>query len=64
MEAIRLYTTNSAYAGFEENIKGSIEPDKLADLIVLQEDPFEVPVDGLKEIQVATTVIGGKVVHS
>jgi len=63
MEAIRLYTTNSAYAGFEENIKGSIEPDKLADLIVLREDPFEVPVDGLKEIQVATTVIGGKVVH-
>ena len=64
MEAIRLYTTNSAYAGFEERSKGSIESGKLADLVVLSENPFEVPVDGLKDIQVATTVIGGRVVHS
>jgi hypothetical protein len=64
MEAIRLYTTNSAYAGFEETLKGSVEPGKLADLVVLSENPFEVPIDGLKDIQVATTVIGGEVVHS
>jgi predicted amidohydrolase YtcJ len=64
MEAIRLYTTNSAYAGFEERLKGSIESGKLADLVVLSENPFEVPVDGLKDIQVATTVVGGRVVHS
>jgi predicted amidohydrolase YtcJ len=64
MEAIRLYTTNSAHAGFEERLKGSIESGKLADLVVLSENPFEVPVDGLKDIQVATTVIGGRVVHS
>ena len=63
MEAIRLYTVNSAYAGFEETLKGSIEAGKLADFIVLHEDPFEVPVDGLKEMQVAITVIGGQVVH-
>ena len=64
MEAIQLYTTHSAYAGFEEGLKGSIEAGKLADFVVLHEDPFEVPVDGLKEIQVKTTVIGGQVVHS
>ena len=63
MEAIRLYTTNSAYAGFEEGLKGSIEAGKLADFVVLDEDPFEVPVDGLKEMRVKTTVIGGQVVQ-
>jgi len=64
MDAIRLYTVNSAYAGFEEGQKGSIECGKLADLVVLSEDPFEVPVDALKDIRVETTVIGGEVVHS
>ena len=64
MDAIRLYTTNSAYAGFEETIKGSIEPGKLADLIVLSEDPFEIPPDGLKEIRVVKTLIGGEVAHA
>ena len=64
MEAIRLYTANSAYAGFEEKIKGSIEPGKLADLVVLSEDPFEIAADGLKEIRVVTTLIGGRVVHA
>jgi predicted amidohydrolase YtcJ len=64
MDAIRLYTTHSAYAGFEETIKGSIEPGKLADLIVLSEDPFEIPPDGLKEVRVVKTLIGGEVAHS
>jgi len=64
MDAIRLYTTHSAYAGFEEAHKGSIEPGKLADLIVLSEDPFAIPPDGLREVRVVTTLIGGKVVHA
>jgi predicted amidohydrolase YtcJ len=64
MDAIRLYTTHSAYAGFEEAIKGSLEPGKLADLIVLSEDPFEIPPDGLKEVRVVKTLIGGEVVHA
>jgi len=63
LEAIRLYTTYSAFAGFEEASKGSLESGKLADLIVLSEDPFEVPVDALKDVQVETTVVGGRVVH-
>jgi hypothetical protein len=64
IDAIRLYTTFSAFAGFEERIKGSIEPGKLADLIVLSDDPFEVPVDALKDIRVTTTIVGGRTVHS
>jgi predicted amidohydrolase YtcJ len=64
MDAIRLYTTHSAYAGFEEAHKGSIEPGKLADLIVLSEDPFAIPPEGLREVRVVTTLIGGKVVHA
>ena len=64
LEAIRLYTNYSAYAGFEEASKGSLEPGKLADLIVLAQDPFEIPVDALKDVQVDKTVVGGRVVHS
>ena len=64
LEAIRLYTNYSAYAGFEEASKGSLEPGKLADLIVLAQDPFEIPVDALKDVQVEKTVVGGRVVHS
>ena len=64
IDAIRLYTTFAAHAGFEESIKGSIEPGKLADLIVLSDDPFEVPVDALKDIRVTTTIVGGRTVHS
>jgi predicted amidohydrolase YtcJ len=63
LEAIRLYTTYSAYAGFEEASKGSLEPGKLADLIVLSEDPFDIPVDALKDVRVQTTIVGGRVVH-
>ena len=63
LEAIRLYTTYSAYAGFEEACKGSIESGKLADLIVLSDDPFEIPVDALKDVQVVTTIVGGRVVY-
>lgn len=64
LDAIRLYTTFSAFAGFEENIKGSIEAGKLADLIVLSDDPFEVPVDALKDIRVTTTMVGGQPMNS
>ena len=64
MDAIRLYTTFSAFAGFEEDIKGSIEAGKLADLIVLSDDPFEVPVDALQDIRVITTIVGGRTVYS
>jgi predicted amidohydrolase YtcJ len=63
LEAIRLYTTHSAFVGFEEGSKGSLEPGKLADLVVISEDPFEIPVDALKDVRVETTIVGGAVVH-
>ena len=64
MEAIRIYTMNSAYAGFEENIKGSIEPGKLADLVVLNRDPLTVPTDQIQDIEVEMTIIDGERVAS
>jgi predicted amidohydrolase YtcJ len=61
MEAIRCHTIYSAYAGFEEKIKGSIESGKLADLIVVSDDPLTVSVDKIKDIKVKMTIIGGKI---
>jgi predicted amidohydrolase YtcJ len=61
--AIRMYTTNGAYASFEEGIKGSLEPGKLADLVVLDEDLERVPADRIRDTGVAMTVVGGEVVY-
>jgi predicted amidohydrolase YtcJ len=61
-EAIRIYTNFGAYSGFEEKIKGSIEKGKLADLIIVSDDPLSVPSDKLKDIKVETTIIDGQVV--
>jgi predicted amidohydrolase YtcJ len=60
-EAIYLYTQASAYASFEENLKGSIEPEKLADLVVLGADPRRVDPDEIKDIPVEMTVVGGEI---
>jgi len=60
-EAIFLYTLASAYASFEEKIKGSITPGKLADLVVLGEDPRRVNPDEIKDIPVEMTVVGGEI---
>ncbi|UCE92233.1 MAG: amidohydrolase [Methanobacteriota archaeon] len=62
-EAIRGYTINAAYASFEEGLKGSIEPDKLADLVVLSENLFEIPVDAIKSVEPVLTIVGGKQVY-
>jgi predicted amidohydrolase YtcJ len=61
MEAIRAYTIDGAYASWEENDKGSIEPGKLADLCVLDRDPLRVPREELKEIKNLITIVGGKI---
>jgi hypothetical protein len=47
----------------EEHLKGTLEVGKLADLVVLDADPFEVDPTGIAEIGVAATVVGGEVVH-
>lgn len=59
IQALRMYTTEAAAANFEEHLKGSISRGKLADFIVLDEDPLVVPVDRLKDVRVLMTVIGG-----
>jgi predicted amidohydrolase YtcJ len=60
-QALAMYTTNAAYASFEEDIKGSISQGKLADMVVLSADPLKSPPEELKDIRVEMTVIGGKV---
>jgi predicted amidohydrolase YtcJ len=62
-EAIRCGTIHGAYASFEENIKGSIEPGKLADLVVLGKDPFRDNPSTLATIPVERTMVGGKWVY-
>jgi hypothetical protein len=54
----------SAYASFDERIKGSIEPDKLADLAVLSDDILSIPPHELAKVRVMLTVFDGKVVFS
>ncbi|MFX1363052.1 MAG: amidohydrolase family protein, partial [Promethearchaeota archaeon] len=61
-EAIKCYTKNAAYASFEEKIKGSIEQGKLADIIVLSEDPYENP-ERIREIEVCLTIQDGEVAY-
>jgi len=62
-EALRICTRGGAYASFEEELKGSITPGKLADFVVLAEDPHEVEPDRIKEIEVLRTVAGGRTTH-
>lgn len=62
-QALRICTMGGAYASYEENEKGSITAGKLADFVVLAEDPHDVDPDALKEITVARTVLGGKTVY-
>jgi len=60
-EVLPMMTINAAYAINRENEIGSLESDKLADLIILSDNPLEVPVDAIKDIQVLMTMIDGKV---
>jgi predicted amidohydrolase YtcJ len=62
-EAIRLYTSAAARYAFAEAQTGSIEPGKLADMVVLSDDVLTVPDEGLKEIRALRTIVGGRTVY-
>ena len=60
-EAIRMFTINAAYNAFEEKIKGSIEPGKVADFAVLEQSPYAVEPARIKDIPVDMTIVDGKI---
>ncbi len=62
-EAIKAITVNAAYAYFEEDIKGTLEPGKYADIVVLEENPLTCDPDHIKDIQVVKTIKEGKVIY-
>ncbi|UCC58930.1 MAG: amidohydrolase [Candidatus Bathyarchaeum sp.] len=62
-EALRMYTVNAAYASFNEDITGSIEEGKLADLTVVSRDPRITPPNEIEDIKVKMTIVGGKMVY-
>ena len=64
MEALELYTINGAYSSFEEEIKGSIESGKLADMAILDRDILDIEKEMIKEVTVETTIVGGEIVYS
>ena len=61
-EAVRAYTWGSAYASGEEAVKGTLEPGKLADLVVLSDDIFTIEPAAIQRVRVDSTIVGGKLV--
>jgi len=62
-EAMQICTMNGAYASFEERIKGSLTPGKLADIAIIEKDPHDVDPDGIADIKVLRTILGGRTTY-
>ncbi|NQV86204.1 MAG: amidohydrolase [Woeseiaceae bacterium] len=63
-EAIQAYTLNTAFASFEENMKGSLTVGKLADFVVLSDNLLTMNPNDIKDVTVKTTVVGGRIVYA
>jgi len=63
-EALKTYTINAAFSSFDEHKRGTIEAGKLADMVVLSDDPFQMAPDQIRNIAVEMTVANGKVVYA
>lgn len=64
LEALKSYTINTAYAAFEEDLKGSLEPGKLADIVVLSKDILTCPEAQIPKTEVLYTIVGGEILYS
>ena len=64
LAALKMFTIHAAYAAFEENLKGSLAPGKLADLVIISNDILAVPERELLDTEVLATILGGKVVYT
>ncbi len=62
-QALQSYTINNAFAAFEDDLKGSITPGKLADITVLSKDIMTVPEDEILDTEIVYTILGGEVVY-
>jgi predicted amidohydrolase YtcJ len=62
-EAVEAYTMGSAFTEFQENEKGSITPGKLADMVILSDNIFDLKPEAIRNVKVATTIVGGKVIY-
>lgn len=63
-EALKMYTINSAYTASEENIKGTLTEGKLADMVIIDQDPFEIDKSEIKNVNVLATIVGGNIKYS
>ena len=62
-QAMKICTVNGAYCSMEEDVKGSLTPGKLADIVLLADDPVTVDPDALKDIRIARTILGGRTIY-
>ncbi len=63
-EALRLFTVNAAYAAHEEACRGTLAPGMLADMTVLEDDPFAVAPERIKDVKPSCTLVGGKLMEA